>query len=162
MVAPVQRRQWAVPALQCRYCQQPFQPSRFHPKQAVCSDPACQSRRRAGYHRDKIANDPEYGEACRASQAKWNQAHPHHQRDYWRSHPQAAARNRQLQRRRDSTRRMADLVKNNPAIDLKCATEGLWLVGPGLDDLVGNNLARVHLVVFKRDPGLKPAPAAVL
>ena len=151
-----------MPAILCRHCQQPFEPSRFHPKQTACGAPACQKRRRADYHRERIAADPEYAEACRASQAKWNQANPHYQRDYWRSHPGPANRNRQRQRSRDTSRRVANLVKNNVAIDLKCAPEGLWLVGPGLDDLVRNNLANTHLVVFKRDPGLKPAPAAVL
>ena len=44
----------------CRYCQQVFQPARYHPQQAVCSQPACQRQRRRDYQRQKIASDPEY------------------------------------------------------------------------------------------------------
>jgi hypothetical protein len=35
----------------CRYCQRSFQPSKFQPAQAACSDPVCQRRRRNDYHR---------------------------------------------------------------------------------------------------------------
>ena len=44
----------------CRYCQSSFQPSKFQPAQAVCSDPGCQRRRRNDYHRRKVATDAVY------------------------------------------------------------------------------------------------------
>jgi hypothetical protein len=44
----------------CRYCERIFQPSKYQPAQSVCSEPGCQGRRRADYHRQKIAADPEY------------------------------------------------------------------------------------------------------
>jgi hypothetical protein len=47
----------------CRYCQQVFQPSKFQRLQAVCSGAECQRKRRAEYHRNKIASDPEYRES---------------------------------------------------------------------------------------------------
>jgi len=43
--------------LRCRYCQKVFQPSAYHPRQTVCSQPPCQRRRRREYHRQKIASD---------------------------------------------------------------------------------------------------------
>jgi len=55
----------------CRYCEQDFQPSKYQPGQLVCSQPGCQRRRRADYHRQKIAADPEYRQVCRDSPQKW-------------------------------------------------------------------------------------------
>jgi hypothetical protein len=37
----------------CRYCQQLFHLSRYHPHQLVCSRPACQGQRRREYRRFK-------------------------------------------------------------------------------------------------------------
>jgi hypothetical protein len=48
----------------CRYCERIFQPSKYQPGQSVCSDPGCQRRRRAEYHRQKMAMDPEYRQVC--------------------------------------------------------------------------------------------------
>ena len=51
----------------CRYCQQLFQLSCYHPHQLVCSRPASQGQRRRDYHRGKIATDPEYAQVVRDS-----------------------------------------------------------------------------------------------
>jgi hypothetical protein len=55
----------------CHYCQQLFQPSRFHPQQAVCSQLSCQKQRRRDYHREKIASDSVYRQVCLESPRKW-------------------------------------------------------------------------------------------
>jgi len=36
--------------LRCRYCQQVFQSSAYHPQQTVCNQPACQHQRQGDYH----------------------------------------------------------------------------------------------------------------
>ena len=41
-----------------RYCQQLFQPSRFHPHQTVCVNADCQRHQRRDYHRRKIERFP--------------------------------------------------------------------------------------------------------
>jgi len=68
----------------CLYCQQIFQPSKFQRRQAVCGQADCQRRRRADYHRAKIAADPEYREVCRDSPRKWRSRNP----DYWKQYRQ--------------------------------------------------------------------------
>jgi len=133
----------------CRYCQQVFQPSRYHPQQAVCSQVSCQRRRQREYHRDKIRSDPVYAETVRGSRKKWREAHPGYQRQYWQTHAQAAERNRQQQRRRDQRQHLQHLVKNNLALDLKHSPAEVWLLGPAADDLVKNNLARSQLLIFQ-------------
>jgi len=55
----------------CRYCQQLFQLSRYHPYQLVCSRPDCQRRRQWEFHRRKLHTDAEYHQVCRDSQQKW-------------------------------------------------------------------------------------------
>jgi hypothetical protein len=133
----------------CRYCQQSFEPSKFRPEQGVCSQPECQRRRSADYHRHKIAMDPEYAQTVRDSRRKWHASHPGYQKTYWQSHPAAAQRNRQLQRRRDSKRHAQALVKNNSALDLKRSAAEVWLIGPTARDLEKNNLASCQLFIFQ-------------
>lgn len=140
----------------CRYCQQTFQPSLYRPQQAICSQAACQLRRRAEYHRYKIETDSEYAQVVRDSQKKWRAAHPDYQKSYWQSHPEAAEQNRKLQQRRDCKRRVRVLVKNNSALDLKRSAAEVWLVGPAARDLEKNNLASCQFFVFQ---ALRPAVA---
>ena len=96
----------------CRYCQKSFQPSKFQPQQAVCSQPDCQRQRRADYHRQKIAADPDYREVCRDSPRKWRAAHPEYWKQYREKHPDMAERNRQQQKTRDRKRRLRPLANN--------------------------------------------------
>jgi hypothetical protein len=99
----------------CRYCQQVFQPSAYHPRQTICSQPACQRQRRTDYHRQKIASDPVYRQVCLESPQKWRQAHPDYWRQYRQDHPQQVERNRLQQRLRDQKRRMVNLANNTLA-----------------------------------------------
>jgi hypothetical protein len=86
-----------LPRRRCRFCQKLFELSKFCPDQDVCADPACRSRRRNEYHRQKIASDPEYAEVVRDSRRKWREAHPDYQKTYRQTHEAAVERNRTLQ-----------------------------------------------------------------
>lgn len=133
----------------CRFCQQSFEPSKFRPDQSVCNQPDCRRRRRAEYHRRKIATDPVYAQVVGESRKKWRDAHPDYPKTYRQSHVAAVERNRQMQRGRDARRRAQFLVKNNLALDLKrCAAE-VWLIGPTAGDLVKNNLAACKMLIFQ-------------
>ena len=69
----------------CPYCQQVFQPARYHPQQVVCSQPACQRQRRRDYQRQKIASDPVYRQVVAGQfRRKWRRAHP----GYWKQYRQ--------------------------------------------------------------------------
>ena len=142
----------------CPYCQQAFQPSKRRPDQAVCSLPACQAKRRSEYRRKKRLADPVYAEVVRDSRRKWREAHPHYQKSYRQSHPEAVARNRQQQHQRDQKRRVSLLVKNTMVLDLKhCAAE-VWLAGPLAGDLVKNTLVSSKLLILQPpSPALTPA-----
>ena len=142
----------------CPYCQQAFQPSRRRPDQAVCSLPECQRYRRSDYRRRKRKTDAVYAEVVRDSRRKWREAHPDYQRNYWRNHPDAAARNRQQQRQRDRKRRVSRLVKNTLVVDLKHSVAEVWLAGPLAADLVKNTLVDAKLLILQSPNALTPSP----
>ena len=133
----------------CRYCYQIFQPSVYRPQQSVCSEPDCQRRRRSDYHRERIRNDSTYAEDVRASQKKWQQAHPDYWTQYRQQHPEAAERNRNRQRQRDQKRRLLNLAKNNLALDLKREACEVWLIGAGMKDLAKSNLASAKVFIYQ-------------
>ncbi len=81
----------------CPYCQSSFLLSAYRPQQRVCGQPDCQRRRRADYHRKKLATDPEYRQGAGESQKQWREEHPGYQKQYRKDHPQAVERNRQQQ-----------------------------------------------------------------
>jgi hypothetical protein len=132
----------------CPYCCQSFEPSPFHPKQTVCLSPACQSRRRRDYHRSKIAADPGYRQQCADSRKKWRESHPNYQKQYRKSHRAYAEQNRAKQRHRNQKRKLALIVKNNLALDVKRLPAEVWMTGPGLDVIVKNNLAIPEVFVL--------------
>jgi hypothetical protein len=150
----------------CRYCERIFQPSKYQPGQSVCSEPDCQRRRRADYHRQKIAADPEYRLLCRDSPQKWRSHNPDYWRRYREQHPAAVQRNRQQQQVRDQKRHLCDLANNNsafgaqrghrPAFDLKHSAAEIWLLGGGLQDLANNNAAPAQVWILEALPPRKP------
>jgi len=99
----------------CPYCQRSFPPSPYRIQQRVCSQAECQRHRRADYHRLKIQTDPVYAQVVQDSRKQWRDEHADYQKTYWRTHPEAAARNRQRQLHLDRQRRVTALVKNNVA-----------------------------------------------
>ncbi len=125
----------------CPYCCKPFEPSPFHPKQTVCPSPACQRRRRSDYHRSRVATDSGYRQQCTDSRKSWRETHPDYQRQYRETHEAYTEQNRVKQRRRNQRRKLALIVKNNLALDVKRLPAEVWVAGPGLDLIVKNNLA---------------------
>jgi len=97
----------------------------------------------------------------RDSRRKWRDAHPDYQKNYWQTHPHAAARNREQQRQRDQKRRVGLLVKNTLVLDLKHSVAEVWLVGPLAGDLVKNTLVSSKLLILQApSPALSPSPTS--
>jgi hypothetical protein len=142
----------------CRLCQRPFEPSRFHPEQAVCSGEPCQRQRRSQNRGRKLALDAEYRQTCRDSARKWRASH----RDYWKQYraakPESAQRNRLRQNQRDLRQRLAGLANNNSALNLKSSVAAVWWFGAAggdLPDLANNNLASAQVFILQ-SPIRKP------
>jgi hypothetical protein len=140
----------------CRYCEQEFQPSKYQPDQLVCSQPDCQRQRRADYHRQKIAADPEYRQVCRDSPQKWRSRNPDYWQRYREKHPDAVERNRRRQQVRDQKRRLSDLANNNSAFDLKRSAAEIWLLGSDLQNLANNNSVPAQVWILEAFPPRKP------
>ena len=144
----------------CRFCQRPFEPSRFHPEQTACSNKPCQQRRRGESRKQTLALDAEYREVCRDSARKWRANHPGYWTQYRAVKPESAERNRTRQRQRDLRQRLAGLANNNSALDLKSLVAGVWLLGPVAQDLANNNLAAAQVFILQgslRKPPLREA-----
>jgi hypothetical protein len=133
----------------CLYCHKSFDPSPFHPKQAVCLSVECQLRRRNDYHRKKFENDCDYRQSCIDSRKKWRENNPGYQRRYRSGHEAYCDRNRQRQLVRNQKRKLSLIVKNNLAIDVKRLPAEVWMAGPGLDGIVKNNLAISQVLIMQ-------------
>jgi hypothetical protein len=136
----------------CRYCQKSFRPSKFQPRQTVCSEADCQQRRSSDYHKEKIASDPEYRQVCQDSSRKWRAAHPGYWKQYREEHPTSTQQNRDQQKARDRKQRICRLANNTSALDLKHSAAQVWLVGPGTRDLANNNSASAQIWVIETFP----------
>lgn len=132
----------------CPYCQCSFLPSVYRPQQVVCSQPECQRRRRADYHRKKLVTDPVYRQVVRESRKQWWDEHPEYQKQRRQANPKLVENNRQRQRQRDQRHRLQRLVRNNLALDLKHSASEVWLLGPKLHDLDKNNLASAQALIL--------------
>ena len=133
----------------CRYCQQPFQPSKSHPKQLVCSRHGCQRQRSADYRRAKLAADSAYAEKCRESARHWRKEHSSYWRQYRDSHPGAVERNREQQMARDRKQHLKILANNTLAPAQLWILEALPRHAPP-SALLANNTA------LDSAPGLAP------
>lgn len=143
----------------CPFCQGLFFPSIYRPQQVVCSQPACQLRRKREYHRRKLETDAVYRQVVRDSQRQWWAEHGEYQKQRRQQRPELVKKNREQQRERDRKRRLQRLVRNNVALDLKGSAAEVWLLGPKLSDLDRNNLASAQVLILQ-PPGQSPAAGA--
>jgi len=139
----------------CRFCQKTFQPSKYQLRQAVCGEPSCQRQRRSEYRQRKLAADAEYRQVCQDSSRKWRAAHPDYWKQYRKKNPQSVDHNREQQKCRDHKRRLRHLANNTSAWDLKQAAAGVWLLGPGAEDLANNNAASAQVWIIETLPSRK-------
>jgi hypothetical protein len=133
----------------CPYCHKLFVPSPFHPNQRVCLSQECQRRRRRDYHRNKIVKDSEYRQVCVDSRKKWRENNPGYQQHYRSQHEDYCNQNREKQQERNRKRQLSLIVKNNLAIDVKRLPAKVWMTGPGLDEIVKNNLAISQVLILQ-------------
>lgn len=88
----------------CPSCQKPFTPHRHVPHQRYCSSRKCQRARKRLWERGKLAEDPDYKSTRTDAQRAWLDARPRYWSEYRATHPENAARNRELQRERNRRR----------------------------------------------------------
>ncbi len=96
-------------AVPCAACSTFFIPR--NRSQYFCSHPDCQRVRKRLWQKKKMATDPEYREGQRLAQQKWLHNNPGYWKDYRRRHKEKAARNRSLQKIRNTRRRSRSRVQ---------------------------------------------------
>ena len=133
----------------CRYCEQEFKPSRYHPNQDVCSSKECQLRRRTDYHRRKIVEDPIYREQCRDSQRKWREQNPDYMKKYVLRRRQENLSQPETSALAAEFQHLLTLVKNNLAFDLKPSAAAIWLVCPPAAGQKKNIFANAKLLAVQ-------------
>src|SRR5271154_1831893 len=141
----------------CPHCLKTFHPSKYQPAQTVCGDPGCQRQRRSTYRQTKLANDPNYREACRQSARQWRKQHPDYWLQYRQAHPSSAERNRQQQTSRDRKQHLQKLANNISASDLKPCPAIVWVLGSQLSQLANNTSAPTQVWVLEALPS-PPSP----
>ncbi len=136
----------------CRYCEKTFQPSKYQPRQVVCSRSACQQERRSEYRQQELAADDEYRQVCQDSSSKWRARNPEYWKRYREQNPGSVARNREQQKTRDRKQRLLNLANNASAMDLKHSAAGVWLLHAGTEDLANNNSVAAQVWVIEALP----------
>ncbi|MGD0581225.1 MAG: hypothetical protein ABSC08_20200 [Bryobacteraceae bacterium] len=142
----------------CPYCAQEFIPSRFHQGQVVCSSSDCQRRRRADYHRRKLAEDPEYRAQCKDSKAKWKEDHPSYPERYramakkgdGARHPHSPSIDDLLRLLRHAKNTSA---KNNSAFCVTSRFVEVLCVSLSGARSAKNTFAACKVIVVEQDPG---------
>jgi hypothetical protein len=95
----------------CAACGAVFEPRPQSPKQSFCAASACQRERRRRWQRERRQSDPAYRENQARAQQAWADENAGYWHRYRDAHPEYVERNRQLQRGRDSSRRLRVLAK---------------------------------------------------
>lgn len=131
----------------CKYCNEKFHPSRYHPDQQVCGSIDCQRRRRTDYHRKKLVEDSLYREQCRDSQKKWRENNPFYMKRYLAKRRADDCLSAKRSNLTCELRRLLKMIKNNAALDLRALDASVWLVSP--NGLLGekNSLGSAKIIV---------------
>ena len=99
----------------CIACRSPFRPHPNVPSQKYCSQDACQRARRREWQQRKLQSDEDYKTNQKAAQKEWCRKNPHYWKLYRLSNPDYAARNKTLQKLRNTKARNAAELQNKEA-----------------------------------------------
>lgn len=118
---------------QCQACGLEFEVRPQLPGQRFCPAPKCQRRRRREWQRQRLATDADYRENQARAQRNWVAAHRGYWHEYRELHPAYAARNREQQKRRNVTNRIAkmDVWKRLTAV-----RSGIYALSPAPQTLI--------------------------
>ena len=94
----------------CSACGRPFDPNPRAPRQAYCSDVACQKARKLLWQRAKRRTDPDYHQEQLEAQSAWREKNRAYWRNYRGEHPEYVALNREQQRERNRRRTDSSLI----------------------------------------------------
>jgi len=123
----------------CAGCAETFHPRTQTPKQTYGGSAACQRVRRRRWQQTRRQTDPDYRENQSRAQTAWAEQHPDYWREYRRSHPEYAERNRILQQARDARRTERVLAKMDVSTRESPVPSGIYRLSP----VTGDDLAKM-------------------
>ena len=133
----------------CTACGAVFEPRPQSPKQSFCAAPACQRERRRRWQRERRTSDPAYRENQARAQQAWADQNAGYWCEYRQAHPEYVQRNRQLQRERDSSRRLRVLAKMDASTRETPIASGTYRLSPATsDDLAKMDAWTVQITVI--------------
>jgi hypothetical protein len=137
-------------SIRCAHCRCVVPANPRVKNQRFCGNAACQRARKTAWQREKMATDPDYQANQRACQRTWQKAHRHYWRAYRNRRPAYRARNRLLQRHRDTaTRRLRDLAKMDAFEPVSFVQPGTYYLIPAAGALLAKMDAysqKVHVI----------------
>ncbi|MDR3483156.1 MAG: hypothetical protein P4L91_20860 [Burkholderiaceae bacterium] len=95
----------------CAACGQEFQLKSHSPRQAYCSEPACQRARKRRWQKEKLQTDPDYVDNQARAQQAWCDRHADYWRNYRSEHPDYVDLNREKQHDRNAWNRSKVIAK---------------------------------------------------
>ena len=147
----------AMESRQCVACGQAFRPRPQTPRQSYCAAAECQRERRRRWQQAKRRSDPDYRDNQARAHRAWCSRHRGYWREYRRTHPQYAARNRTRQHERDGRRRarhLANMDASTPGLPLPSGTYRLALAAAS--DLAKMDAWTVQITLLST-PDARPA-----
>jgi len=145
----------------CVHCKSHFRPSKYHQNQHYCNNKECQQARKALWQKNKIKDDLSYKENQKDATRCWNNKNPSYYRDYRKTHPDYADKNRKKSRERyqkqrngvitrSDLRQEQDFAKMDVASSQLPIISGRYKLLPlGSADFAKMDAAIVQLVVIK-------------
>lgn len=92
-------------SVRCAHCRRVVPANPRIEDQTHCSRKACRQDKKRLWQRQKMAMDSDYKDNQRDCWKAWFERNPHYWKEYRKSHPEAAERNRLQQRERNRERR---------------------------------------------------------
>jgi len=140
----------------CLACQSPFKPHPNVPSQKYCSQVPCQKARRREWQQRKLHTDEDYKRNQREAQKEWRRKNS----DYWslyrQSNPDYVARNKMLQKLRNTEARNAKeiedkvtgmIAKMDASIRKPKIITGYYMLYP----VAGGKIAKMDKLLVKID-----------
>lgn len=90
-------------------CRKLFSPCPQVPAQEYCSEEKCQTARKREWNRKKLLTDPDYRDARKEAQNRWQEKNPDYWKQYRARRSDYVQANQEQQRARNRKRKLVDL-----------------------------------------------------
>lgn len=115
----------------CAHCGCPLDLNPRSKNQRYCGKKECQRARKRLWQKAKMATDPDYRANQRECNKDWRDRNPDYWRDYRKSHPGYAERNRLLQKARRAGGNASIFATEASVADFLGGARNFWIIPEG-------------------------------